>query len=233
MRNWYKQGLVSALLCIVVWVLLTNIDMFSSFNETWIDRDIRNNGMQGAIYFMLVGATMTACGAPRQLLAFLGGYSFGAVMGVFLSTLATLLGCVMAFYFSRLIIRPFIKRRFASKLSGIDAFLTQQPTCKTIIIRLLPIGSNVLTNCLAGSTGVKPSAFFIGSLIGYVPQMIVFALLGKGLLIGSEWKIIVSFVMLLVSSYISFSLYKKYKAQTSFIETPDDDHQIAIRRDVS
>jgi uncharacterized membrane protein YdjX (TVP38/TMEM64 family) len=82
---------------------------------------------------------------------------------------------------------------------------------KTIIIRLLPLGSNVITNLLAGTTSVKPSAFFIGSAIGYIPQMIIFALLGKGLFIGSGLKITVSIGLLLISSYMSVSLYKKYR----------------------
>jgi hypothetical protein len=53
-------------------------------------------------------------------------------------------------------LRPLIQRKFARQLHSIDAFLSQQPIRKTIIIRLLPVGSNVVTNLLAGTTLVSP-----------------------------------------------------------------------------
>jgi uncharacterized membrane protein YdjX (TVP38/TMEM64 family) len=190
---------------------MSQYELFSGFNEAWIDRDIRNSGWQGALYFAAIGTLMTACGAPRQLLAFLGGYAFGVSLGFVYSTLATVLGCVSAFYVSKLLIRPIIRKKFNKQAVYINHFLSKQATRKTIIIRLLPVGSNVLTNLIAGTSSVKPSAFFIGSAIGYMPQMLVFALLGKGLLIGSEWKIVSSIVLLLISSYLSVNLYKKYR----------------------
>jgi uncharacterized membrane protein YdjX (TVP38/TMEM64 family) len=209
--TWYKQGLGSVVLSLILAYIFTNLDMVSSVNQTWIDRDIRGNGLNGALYFVGISVLITACGAPRQIVAFLGGYAFGALTGVMLATGGTLGGCIVTFYASKILIKPLIRQRFHKQAGRINSFLAKQPTRKTIIIRLLPVGSNVLTNLIAGSTNVSPRAFFIGSGIGYIPQMCIFSLLGKGLLVGSEWKIIVSVLLLLVSSYLSLSLYKKHR----------------------
>jgi uncharacterized membrane protein YdjX (TVP38/TMEM64 family) len=214
---WYQHGLGTLLLCLAFGLIISNVGLFDAFNQTWIDRDIRDAGLSGAVYFLSIGALVTACGAPRQIVAFMGGYAFGFSLGALLATLAAILGCVAAFYFSRLfsrnILRSVSRRKFAIQANRVNHFLSQQPTRKTIIIRLLPVGSNIITNLVAGATDVSAKAFFIGSAIGYIPQMLVFALLGKGLLIGSEWKIALSVILLLISSLLSFSIYRKYQRE--------------------
>jgi len=220
---WYKNGLGSVVVCIFIALLFSYTDIFSGFNQAWIDRDIRDHGLQGAVYFIALAAVLTGCGAPRQLVAFLGGYAFGFVFGVVFATLATLLGCFIAFYASRFLVRPIVCKRFKRQVDYVDRFLLQTPIYKTIIIRLLPVGSNFLTNIFAGATSVRASAFFIGSAIGYVPQMVIFALLGKGLFIGSEWKIALSVSMLLISSYMSISIYRKYRREDAAITKLHED----------
>tara|TARA_R110001606_G_scaffold258631_2_gene406418 strand:+ start:21652 stop:22383 length:732 start_codon:yes stop_codon:yes gene_type:complete len=210
-KTWYKNGLGTLLFCVVIGLLLSNFNIFSSLNENWIDRDIRDAGGIGIIYFLGIGVLATACGAPRQIVAFLGGYAFGAIGGTLLSTLAATIGCAVTFYISKCLVKPFIQRKFSHQSKLADRFLSKAPTRKTIIIRMLPFGSNVLTNIVAGSTNVSPKAFLTGSMIGYLPQMLIFALLGKGILVGSELKILFSAILFFLSSFLSFSLYKKYR----------------------
>jgi len=211
--TWYKQGVGVLVFCIVIGLALSQLDFFSSFNEAWIDRDIRSNGVIGECYYVLVFSLLTAIGAPRQMVAFLGGYAFGFALGLALAMLATLIGCILTFFASRFVFRPFIHRKYSHKVTQIDGFFASKPMRKTIIIRLLPVGSNLLTNLLAGAVNIKPTRFFSGSAIGYLPQMIIFALLGKGLLIDSHWKIVISIMLFFISSYLSFRIYQNYKKQ--------------------
>ena len=193
------------------WVISSN-SMFESLNEQWIDLHIRSNGLQGVLYFMLIGALVTSIGCPRQLVAFLGGYAFGAVNGALLSTLGVGMGCVLSLYFARIVIRPFVNRRFPNRIIKINDFLSVRPVVKTIVIRLLPIGNNLVTNLIAGVTAVKARYFILGSLIGYVPQMAIFALMGKGVVVMSVWKIGLSIVLFIISSALSVRLYREYRA---------------------
>lgn len=210
--RYFRKGLLFLLLCgLFGWVISSN-SMFESLNEQWIDLHIRNNGLQGVLYFMLIGALVTSIGCPRQLVAFLGGYAFGAVNGALWSTLGVGMGCVLSLYFARIVIRPFVNRRFPNRIIKINDFLSVRPVVKTIVIRLLPIGNNLVTNLIAGVTAVKARYFVLGSLIGYVPQMAIFALMGKGVVVMSVWKIGLSIVLFIISSALSVRLYREYRA---------------------
>jgi len=210
--RYFKKGLLFLLLCgLFGWVLSSN-SMFETLNQQWIDLHIRNNGLQGVLYFTLIGGLVTAIGCPRQLVAFLGGYAFGVVNGTLLSTLGVGMGCVLSLFFARIVIRPFVNRRFPQRVIKINDFLSVRPVVKTIVIRLLPIGNNLVTNLIAGVTAVKARYFVLGSLIGYIPQMAIFALMGKGVVVMSVWKIGLSIVLFIISSALSVRLYREYRA---------------------
>jgi uncharacterized membrane protein YdjX (TVP38/TMEM64 family) len=210
--RYFRNGLVFLLLSGLFGLLLSSHSMFESLNQQWIDLHIRNNGLRGMLYFMLIGALVTSIGCPRQLVAFLGGYAFGFVDGALLSTLGVGVGCVISLFFARIVIRPFVNRRFPHRVVKINHFLSVNPVVKTIVIRLLPIGNNLVTNLIVGVTAVKARYFVIGSLIGYFPQMAIFALMGKGVVIMSAWKIGLSILLFFISSSLSVRLYRQYKA---------------------
>jgi uncharacterized membrane protein YdjX (TVP38/TMEM64 family) len=212
--KWFKRAMILLTICILGGAIVANNMVFQSFNENWIDAHIRNNGFTGMLLFLGLGATATALGSPRQLLAFFGGYAFGFINGALLSTLATGLGCVLSMYFARFAVRKQIKRRYPKKITAIDRFLAKSPFTKTIVIRLLPIGNNLVTNLVAGVSHVSGLSFVLGSLIGYLPQMAIFALMGKGVIVLSVWKVVLSIALFIISSLLSVRLYKQYKADS-------------------
>ena len=196
-----QKGLLFLLVCALLGGLISTLPLFDTFNRHWIDSTIRNNGLLGAM----------AIGCPRQVMAFLGGYAFGFMQGMTLSVAGAVIGCMLTFFVSRLLLRPLIKRRYAQRIHRINDFLQDQPISKTIVIRLLPVGNNLLTNLLAGVTNVKGRHFLLGSGIGYIPQMAVFALMGKGIVVLSIWKIALSIVLFCFSTALSVRLFKQYK----------------------
>ena len=150
-----QKGLLFLLVCALLGGLISTLPLFDTFNRHWIDSTIRNNGLLGVAYFLLFSAGAMAIGCPRQVMAFLGGYAFGFMQGMTLSVAGAVIGCMLTFFVSRLLLRPLIKRRYAQRIHRINDFLQDQPISKTIVIRLLPVGNNLLTNLLAGVTNVK------------------------------------------------------------------------------
>jgi len=209
----FRKGLLFLLLCGLFGLALSSSSMFDALNEQWIDLHIRNNGLLGVFYFMLICALATSVGCPRQLVAFLGGYTFGAVNGVVFSTLGVTLGCMLTLFVARVLIRPLINRHYPHRVIKVNQFLAVRPVVKTIIIRLLPIGNNMVTNLVAGVTAVKARYFILGSFVGYIPQMVIFALMGKGVVVMSAWKIGLSIVLFFVSAALSARLYRQYRAE--------------------
>jgi uncharacterized membrane protein YdjX (TVP38/TMEM64 family) len=209
---WFKSSLILLVVCALVGFLVSLLPYNEVLNKNWVDVHIRNSGITGMVVFLLIGAGATAVGAPRQMVAFLGGYAFGFAIGCLLSTLATTISCLLSFGFSRLFGRRLIQHRFARRIQRINRFLREDPLTKTIVIRLLPVGNNLVTNLIAGVTQVKTLPFVLGSFIGYLPQMAIFALMGKGIVVMSVWKIVLSAVLFVISAALSLRLYKQYKA---------------------
>ncbi|RLA25484.1 MAG: SNARE associated Golgi protein [Gammaproteobacteria bacterium] len=205
------KGLLTLFSMVLLGFLLNFVLLETDFNQAWVDSQVKNQGTIGALYFTLFCMLSTACGLPRQLSAFLGGYAFGVLNGTLLATLGATLGCVLSFYFARILARSFVRKKFSNKVKGIDRFLHHHAFTKTIIIRLLPIGSNLITNLVVGVTHAKGSHFIAGSFIGYLPQMIIFAIAGSGVEVLSFWKIGLSIVLFIISSLLGARLYRQYK----------------------
>ncbi|NOQ14737.1 MAG: SNARE associated Golgi protein [Methyloprofundus sp.] len=205
------KGLLTLSSMVLLGLLINFVLSATDFNQAWIDSQVKNQGITGILYFILLCMLTTASGLPRQLAAFLGGYAFGVLNGALLATLGATFGCILTFYFARILARSMIKKRFPNKVNGINRFLHHHAFTKTIIIRLLPIGSNLITNLVVGVTHAKASHFIAGSFIGYLPQMIIFAIAGSGVEVLSFWKIALSAVLFIVSSLLSARLYRQYK----------------------
>ncbi len=206
-------------------LLLKNAGLDHLFERQWIDENVRGNGLHGYIVFLTAGSLITGVGLPRQVVAFFGGYAFGFLAGLLLGTLAALGGCILAFYYARLFGRDLVRRLFPEKLQRFDEFVGGHPFSMTLIVRLLPVGSNLATNLIAGVSRIKKSGFFAGSFIGYLPQTLVFALAGSGLTVGSHWQILLSIALLVLSGILGVRLYRSMRHGHSYakeLDTPTD-----------
>jgi len=214
----FRGLLVIASLVALGYVLQTS-GLGSSIDKAWIDSDVRGKGLTGELLFVAVGAFATGLGLPRQLIAFLGGYAFGFTQGTALALAATVFGCIAAFTYARLLGRDFVAARFPNRVRKIDDFLKHNPFSMTLLIRLLPAGSNFVTNLAAGVSGVGGAAFVLGSAIGYIPQTAVFALIGSGIAIDTTLRVGISVVLFVISGIIGIHLYRKHRHGKSFDET--------------
>lgn len=183
-------------------------DMMS---QRWIDTAVRGQGWSGNLVFLGMGALTTAIGFPRQVVAFLGGYAFGFLPGLGLALLAALLGCVIGFYYARWMGRSLVAHRFPGRIRKLDEFLRGHPFSMALIIRLLPVGSNVVTNLLAGVSSVRGLPFFAGSALGYVPQTLVFALAGSGVNFDPSLRLTLAAALFVVSSLLGIWLYRRHR----------------------
>ena len=145
---------------------------------------------------------------PRQLLAFVGGYVYGVFAGTAFSLLLALGGCVVAFYCSRYLLGAYVQRRFAPMIRVLNRFIARDVFVKVLILRLQPLGTNLMTNLAAGISNIRPVAFFASSAVGYIPQMLVFALAGSGVRVGSNTQLLLSIVLLAIAVALGWWLYR-------------------------
>jgi len=202
-------GLLAVLVSIGILIKFTPLG--SMLEGGVIDDLVKGHGLRGQVIFIIAGALLTAIGFSRQAVAFMGGYAFGLSYGILFSLLATAMGCGLTFCYARYLGRSLIASRFSDRIKSIDLFLSENPFSMTLLIRLLPVGSNLLTNLAAGLSSVPVSLFVGASTLGYIPQMAIFSLLGSGVHLDTWYNIALSVILFIASGLIGLHLYRKHR----------------------
>ena len=205
------QGLVLIVVLVIIGFVAQRGDLGGVFNQEWIDAHVRGPGRNGELLYLVGAALFVAFGLPRQVVSFLGGYAVGLNLGVFLALAATAMGCFISFFFARFIGRNIVSKRFPKRIKKADTFLKNNTFVMTLLIRLLPLGSNFITNLVAGVSSARAMAFITGSTIGYIPQTVIFALLGSGINLEPAFRITLSVVLFVLSAALGIYLYRRYR----------------------
>lgn len=177
--------------------------------QTELTNTLAQGGLRGQTLFLLLATFLTAIGLPRQIPAFAAGYAFGPVYGTAIALVSQVLACSLDFIWARAIGQSFIRRRFGSRLSRIDATLSTHPFITTLTLRLMPVGNNLILNLLAGLTSVRLLPFLAASAIGFVPQTVVFALFGKGSAPSHAHLLLIGGFMFLASAALGVLLFRR------------------------
>lgn len=212
------RGLILIATLIAVGVLIETLGLKSMLETGWIDSQVRGRGLAGEALFVLVGLAFTAIGLPRQIVSFLGGYAFGFLIGTGLALLATLGGAVSSFFYARFMGRSLLRPRFPERLRRLDAFLSENTATVAVVLRLAPFTNNLATNLAAGLSRAKPLPFFAGSIAGYLPQTLIFALLGSGFEVQPQLRMGLSVLLFVASSALGVWLWRRYRRSRGLSE---------------
>ncbi len=95
------------------------------------------------------------------------------------------------------------------RLDRLDRFLSARTFTATLTIRLLPLGSNIALNLLAGVSGVAAGPFLLASVLGYIPQTAVFALLGGGVRVSQGVQVALAAALFAISIGLGVLLLRR------------------------
>jgi len=187
---------------------------FSIYHEyitdhQWLQQKIDGFGAWGPTLFFLLGGVATAVGFPRLVLSALGGFLFGFIGGTIYSLFGTLIGTVIGYYYARFLGKELVDRVFPERLKKFEAKLLEQPFVTALLLRNLPVGNNTLTTLFGGLRGIRAAPFFLGSAIGYLPQTLIFALIGSGVQNSEDYRIWLSITFYLLSIPIVIYLMRR------------------------
>jgi uncharacterized membrane protein YdjX (TVP38/TMEM64 family) len=164
------------------------------------------------IFFAAVGASIFI-GAPRTPFCVVGGILFGFVEGLVLSQIATLVGAYGPFLFARYSAHAWVEKKL-QKFDNIRVFLENPTIFDVFLFRQIPIWGLVL-NLSLGSIRLSHPKFVVGSFLGFLPQAIVFTLIGSGL--GEESfllalsKLLTAIPVLAIGAYLTWRLIVRAK----------------------
>lgn len=199
-------GLASLVVVVVFMAGLTERLPLDQWREA-----LRQAGPVGALLFVSVGMLAVALGLPRQLLAGVGGYAYGLGLGVGLSLFAAICGCALTVLAARRLLSQPLAERYGRQTAWLARLTKDDLFLKVLFMRLQPFGTNLATNLAAGVLRLHLPTFLAASLLGYVPQMLVFALAGRGIAVGSRVELAIAALLFVISLVLAAVIWRRHK----------------------
>ena len=172
------------------------------------------HGWAGSVaLFIAAGAAFCAVGVPRQVVAYAAGFAFGTPWGTLLALAAMVAACGADFWWARWVGRSWARKAVArgpmGRLARLDRFIAANPFISTLMLRLLPVGNNLALNLLAGVSAIPAAPFVAASALGYLPQTVIFALIGSGARVERPTQIAVGVALFLLSGAAGLVLMRR------------------------
>jgi len=182
-----RKNLSKAILLAALLIAALAVVHFSQFGEQLkvsnidlLEKKLSAFGGLAPLVFLFGGALVIALGVPRALVSILGGLVFGLFEGILLALIAALLGATIIFLLTKWLGRPLFKQKVGGYLRAIENHTKTDGFLLVIILRQLPLTS-LLINVLIGLTSVSMGIFILGSIVGLLPEIVIFALFGSSL----------------------------------------------------
>jgi len=205
--HWIVAGFILLLLSIVFIVVKTPSSYWQQ--AEYIGAYLQSTGAVGLVVMLLMASVCIAVGLPRQLFAFVFGFAYGLSAGFFLGVLSAIAGCVITYTVVRYWLSQRFERRYPHAKANLAALVKKDAFLKIVILRLQPLGTNLISNICAGLVPIQATTFFTASAIGFAPYSLVFAMLGSGVRLGSATQMWVSLALLSISMLLALVVYKR------------------------
>ncbi len=162
-------------------------------------------GAGAPLVFIAMTTTVVTIGAPRLLMAVLGGALFGGFAGGIFTLLGTLVGCWITFTYARWLGYAWIQAQLGQCLTQVNDLLHRHGLLTTVVIRSAPVGNCHLMNLLLALSPISSRAFLLGTLLGILPTTAIYALFGSAA--GGSWLLrVTTSALLLLALGIIYTL---------------------------
>jgi uncharacterized membrane protein YdjX (TVP38/TMEM64 family) len=196
MPNSKTKLLALLIFCIVTTGL--GIYALGGMNPDQVKTWLRQAGIWAPIVYIVLYTIGTIFLLPSTPLNLSGGAIFGSWWGTLWTSIAALVAAVLTFGFTRTLGRDFVAQRFAGRWEAVDAEIQHGGLFYIFAIRLLPIIPYGLVNFVAGLSSIRFRDYFIGTLLGTVPGILPFVMMGSSvhsLQKGNVWPFMAALAM--------------------------------------
>jgi uncharacterized membrane protein YdjX (TVP38/TMEM64 family) len=174
----FKSGIfLLTVFCIVVTGLA--VYWLGGINPAQLQIWLKQAGIWAPIIYIALYTVATVLVLPSTALNLTGGAIFGVWWGTLWTSIAAVIAAVVAFTFTRTVGRETIARKLAGHWQAMDAEMRQGGLFYMCAIRLLPIIPYGLVNFAAGLTSIRFRDYLLGTILGTVPGILPFVMLGS------------------------------------------------------
>ena len=190
---------------LIIWLIyFTGIAEYLTFesiknNRSCLEQLVKKNYMMSVIIFMASSAALMVTFMPSAVLsALIGGFLFGAPLGMIYTNISVMLGGLGIFFISRFLLRGFIQKKYGERLKNFnEAFVADGPSF-ILTLHFLSIIPFSIIGTLAGLTNIKWTTFAWTAVVGFLPMASICAFAGQQLGDLSSIKDIFSYKMIIL-----------------------------------
>ena len=121
---------------------------------------------------------LSLTGFPMFLLIGAAAAIFGAVQGFLYSWIGSLIGASLGFWIGRVSGGSLVRRYGGKTVRRASELLGRHGIGASAIVRLVPSGPAIMVNMIAGASHMRFGQFLIGTGLGSIPKMALFAFVG-------------------------------------------------------
>ncbi|MEM7759000.1 MAG: TVP38/TMEM64 family protein [Cyanobacteria bacterium P01_A01_bin.40] len=173
----------SVFLLTIICIIATGLGIYfwGGIDQEQLQIRLQQLGIWAPVIYISLYTLGTLLIVPSTPLNLTGGAIFGVWWGTLWTTVAAIIGAVIAFVFTRSIGRELIAKKLAGRWEAIDAEIRQGGLFYIFAIRLLPIIPYGLVNFTAGLTSIRYKDYLTGTIVGTLPGVLPFVMMGAGL----------------------------------------------------
>ncbi len=174
----FKKGIIFlTLICIFATAIAVYV--LGGLGPEQIQIWLQKAGILAPIIYIFVYILATILILPSTALNLTGGAIFGPWLGTIWTSIAAIIAAAIAFTFTRTIGRNWVAKKLTGRWQAMDAEMRQGGIFYMFAIRLLPIIPYGLVNFSAGLTSISFKDYLIGTILGTIPGVLPFVMLGS------------------------------------------------------
>ncbi len=180
---------------ILLLLLLVTALAWQHYSEQWLtlsnlkNHQLQLNALLEAHYYhcclIFIGICfmLTALSLPGSavMMSLVAGALFGFCCGTLMVLFASSLGALFAFWISRFVLRDWLRKGFSHHYQKVDQGLQKEGASYLLTLRLLPIIPFVVLNLVMGLTSIPARRYYVWSLPGILPGVMVYVNAGTQL----------------------------------------------------
>ncbi|WP_318719668.1 MULTISPECIES: TVP38/TMEM64 family protein [unclassified Roseofilum] len=193
------KGIFLIIFVISIIVTLAGVYWLAGVDSSKLELWLESTGFWTPLFFMMVYIISTLLILPTTPLNLMGGVIFGPWLGLFWTSLASIISALIGFGLTRITGQKMVSDKLKGYWKAMDAEMYQGGVFYIFAIRLLPVIPYGIVNFAAGLTSVSFKDYLLGTAIGTILGLFPFILLGsegvKAIQTGEILPLLVAFAL--------------------------------------
>lgn len=178
----------------------------------------QNYWLSVAIYIVVFVLTIALSLPSSILLTLLGGYLFGAIYGALFATISVTIGVLIAYLFFRLFLQDMLHKMYKVQAEQFERAVQTDGVSYLLMLHFSAVLPYFAINAFAALAQVPVLTVVWTTIVGFLPQGIIYAFAGKGF--GElahlndifSFEIVITFVLLMLLAFLPI-IIRRYKKQ--------------------